>query len=88
MSNRDPNIITSGLSRSVTQNGITVRVEIHRLENRPGWVLEVVNDKGTSTVWDELFETDDDADAMFRATLAEEGMSAFLDTATVIPFRR
>ncbi|WP_419826230.1 hypothetical protein [Sphingomonas sp.] len=88
MADRDPNLITSGLSRIVTREGRSVRVEIYRLENRPGWALEVVNDKGTSTVWDELFDSDDAAEAAFRETLAEEGMAAFLDSAKVIPFRR
>lgn len=88
MSDRDPNIVKSGLSRKVTQNGITVSVEIYRLEHEPGWSLEVVNASGTSTVWDDLFDTDDAADEAFRTTLDEEGMQAFLDSATVIPFRR
>lgn len=88
MSDRDPNIVKSGLSRKVTQNGITVSVEIYRLEHEPGWSLEVVNASGTSTVWDDLFDTDDAADEAFRTTLDEEGMQAFFDSATVIPFRR
>jgi hypothetical protein len=88
MPDRDPNLIISGLSRDVTREDITVRVNIHRLEDRVGWALEVVNDKGTSTVWDELFDTDEDADAAFHETLADEGMTAFFDNATVIPFRR
>jgi len=88
MADRDPNLITSSLSREVSRDGVTVRVEICRLEDRPGWSLEVVNDRGTSTVWDELFETDDAADAAFHETVAAEGMIAFLDSATVIPFRR
>ena len=70
----------------MTRDGVAVRVEIYRLEGRPGWALEVVNDRGTSTVWDELFDTDDAADAAFRENLAAEGMAAFLDSATVIPF--
>lgn len=88
MSERDPNIVTSGLSRTVQRDGITVDVNIYRLEEKPGWALEVVNEKGTSTVWDELFDTDEDANAEFLATIAKEGMTAFLDQATVIPFRR
>lgn len=88
MRGRDPNIVTSGLSRKVQRDGITVEVNIYRLEDEPGWALEVVNAKGTSTVWDELFETDDAANAEFLATVAKEGMTAFLDQATVIPFRR
>ena len=46
-----------------------------------------MNDRGTSTVWDELFETDDAADVAFRDAVKAEGMATFLDSATVIPLR-
>ncbi len=88
MADRDPNLITSSLSRDMSRDGVTVRIEIYRLEDRPGWALEVINHKGTSIVWDELFDTDDAADAAFRATMVAEGMTTFLDSATVIPFRQ
>ncbi|WP_426263964.1 hypothetical protein [Sphingomonas sp. PWP1-2] len=88
MAEREPNLITSSLSREVSRDGVTVRVEIYRLEDSPGWSLEVVNDKGTSMVWDEQFETDDGADAAFLETVAADGMIVFLDSATVIPSRR
>lgn len=38
---REPNIVTSSLSGIVTEHGITVRVNIIRLENELGWSLEV-----------------------------------------------
>jgi len=88
VSERDPNIVTSGLSGAVTRDGITVDVQIYRLEDRPGWSLEVVNAKGTSTVWDDLFDTDNDAHTTLLSTVSDEGMTTFLDRATVIPFRR
>jgi hypothetical protein len=88
MHERDPNIVTSSLSGVVTEQGVTVRVNIIRLENDPGWSLEVENERGTSTVWDDLFATDDAAHAAFRQTVDEEGMRAFLDQAVIIPFKR
>lgn len=88
MADRDPNLIISSLSREVSRDGVTVKVEIYRLEDRPGWALEIVNDKGTSIAWDKLFDTDDAADAAFRETVEVEGMATFLDGATVIPFRQ
>lgn len=48
----------------------------------------MVNEIGTSTVWDALFDTDEEAFAAFQITVEEEGMEAFLDRANVIPFRR
>ncbi len=69
----------------MTRDGVTIDVQIHKLEDRPGWVLEVINDKDTSTIWNDLFDTDE---AARTALLTTEGMATFLDQATVIPFRR
>lgn len=79
MQDRDPNIVTSGLSRTVSRDGISVEVMIYRLEHDPKWALEVVNAAKTSTVWDTLFGTDDEASEAFELTLAEEGIEAFDD---------
>ena len=49
---REPNIVASGLSRTVTIDEVTVEVQIYRLEHDSQWTLEVVNGEGTSTVWD------------------------------------
>ena len=86
MSVRDPNIVTSSLSRTVTVDGVTVEVNIYRLEHDPQWTLEVVNEIGTSTVWDAVFDTDEEAFAAFQLTVEEEGIEAFLDQTNVIPF--
>jgi hypothetical protein len=88
MEEREPNLVTSGLSRHVTRDGITVQLCIYRLETNAEWSLEVVNSAGTSIVWDDLFSSDDAANEEFLRTLAAEGMAAFLDNANVIPFRR
>ncbi len=89
MREKTPNIITSGLSGFVHQDGVTVDVQIYRLEREPPeWSLEVVNDEGTSTVWDDTFPTDQLAYDEFRRTVAEEGMKTFLENENVIPFRR
>ena len=88
MPDRDPNIVTSSLSRTVTVDGVTVVVNIYRLEHDPQWSLEVINEIGTSTVWDAPFDTDEEANDAFQLTVDEEGMEAFLDRTNVIPFRR
>jgi hypothetical protein len=88
LSEPEPNLITSHLSRRMTWEGYVLRVEIYRLDDRPGWTLEVVNEEGTSIVWDDVFDTDRDANAAFRDTLANEGITAFLDQSNVVPFRR
>jgi len=86
MPDRDPNIVNSALSRTVRDNGIAVEVQIYRLEHEPGWTLEVVNQSGTSTVWETEFATDEEAYSAFQIALDEEGIEAFLDSANVIPF--
>lgn len=88
MAERTPNLVTSGLSGIVTRDGVTVEVFIVRLEHEPTWSLEVVNDAGTSIVWDDQFPSDEDAHQEFLRTVAQEGMRTFLDNGNVIPFRR
>src|SRR5271157_1957532 len=88
MIERDPNIVKSGLSRTVKKDGVTVEVSIIRLEHETEWSLEVINSAGTSVVWDDQFASDDEAFAEFERTSAEEGMRAFLDKENVIPLRR
>lgn len=53
-----------------------------------GWAMEVVNQQGTSTVWNELFETDDAAFGELRRTVDREGMKKFLDDSNVVPSKR
>src|SRR5664280_2734852 len=88
MTEKDPNIVYSSLSRKVTKDGISVEVVIVRFEHEAAWSLEVVNSASTSNVWDTLFATDEAAYAEFKRTVAEEGMRTFLDSGKVIPFRR
>ena len=63
----EPDFIESPLSQHVTRNGVTVRVDIYGdSDNR--WILEVVDAENTSHVWDEHFETDQQAlDEALRA---------------------
>lgn len=88
MEDRDPNIVTPGLSRTVTQDGVSVELGIYRLEHDPKWTMEVVNQAGTSTVWDEQFNIDEDAHREFLRTIEELGLVAFLGFDNVVPFRR
>ena len=88
MKERIPNLVRSGLSGIVSKDNVTVEVIIVRLENEPNWSLEVLNNAGTSIVWDDLFDSDEDAYAEFQRTVEEEGMNAFLDNRNVIPLRR
>lgn len=88
MHERDSNLVISSLSGQRTEDGVRIELNIIRLEHESDWSLEVVNDRGTSTVWEETFPTDDAAYAEFQRTLNEEGVTVFLDAAKVIPFPR
>lgn len=69
----DPILITSPLSGPFTEGDMTVDIQIYRLENTQ-WTLEVVDGEGTSTVWDDQFETDAAAKSEFLRSVAEEGL--------------
>jgi uncharacterized protein len=73
----DPKIIHSALSRTVREGGTEVRIDIYRLETTD-WSLEVVDETGASTVWDELFPTDQAALDEAMKTIREEGIRTFL----------
>lgn len=74
----EPELIQSPLSQDITRNGHTLQVDIYRLEEEVDWLLEVVNETGTSHVWDDRFATDQAAlDAAHKA-IDEEGIGAFL----------
>jgi hypothetical protein len=69
----DPKIITSMLSGPFTEGDMTVDVQIYRLEDSK-WTLEVIDGEGTSTVWDDEFETAAAAKAEFLRSVAEESL--------------
>jgi hypothetical protein len=76
----DSEIERSPLSGPVTRDGITVSVEICRMRvDGDGWSLEVVDDEGGSTVWDETFPTDRDAYQEFQQALEAEGLPGLLE---------
>jgi hypothetical protein len=75
----DPEIEYSPLCEEVTQDGLTVRVQIYRLKTGgDGWSLEVIDQENTSTVWKDLFATDHAALAEFSRTVEDEGIRSFL----------
>jgi hypothetical protein len=78
INDNDPEIESSPLCGRVTRDGITVRVEIYRLAGRgESWSLEVIDQEGGSTVWDETFANDEDAYAEFTRTLETDGIRSF-----------
>jgi uncharacterized protein len=76
----DMEIIHSPLAQTYSANGHTLRIEIYRSADSL-WILEVADEEGTSTVWDDPFETDKAAlEAAFMA-IDTDGVASFLTTA-------
>ena len=66
-------LIYSKHCQTVSRNGKTVKVEIYG-SGKNDWILEVVDEDGNSTVWDDPFTTDEAAFQEFQRTLEEEGI--------------
>lgn len=74
----DPKIIRSPFSGKFTRDGITVDVEIVRLEGDAEWTLEVVDADWASTVWEGTFPTDQAAHDQFLSDVEREGLAAVI----------
>jgi uncharacterized protein len=68
----------SPLNRTVTRDGMSVEIQIYRGGDEKGWTLEVVDHEFASTVWDDLFATDQAALEEAMRTIEEDGISSFL----------
>ncbi|MEO9652429.1 MAG: hypothetical protein ABJ360_25655 [Roseobacter sp.] len=87
-SEREPNLVTSGMSQKIIEEGIPFEVEIYKLEGTEGWSLEVVTKDGTSIVWDDLFSDDEVAFEEAVNTIRSEGALAFQNGGdNVVPFK-
>lgn len=73
----DTPIIYSPLKRAVSCNGRHIEIEIYRVDN-DSWLLEVVDEHGNSTVWDNPFKTDQAALDEAMRTIAEQGIEALI----------
>lgn len=77
---KDIEIIHSPLQQTYSADGHTLSIQIYRSADSL-WILEVVDEAGTSTVWDDPFETDKAAlEAAFLA-IEEEGIASFVTQA-------
>ena len=73
----DPKLIDSKHNGKFSRDGLTVEVCIYRLEHTK-WTLEIVDENGTSIVWDNEFDTDDAAHAEFLRSVETEGLDVIL----------
>jgi len=69
----------SPLERDITRGGVTVRVFIYRGREEAGWILEIEDEDGGSTVWDDPFDSDQAALAEALRTIDQDGIHSFAD---------
>lgn len=70
MTENEIELIYSPLSQTHSADGHTLRIAIYRSPDGP-WTLDIEDEMGTSTVWDDLFDTD--TAVLQAAFLALEG---------------
>ncbi|MES3006860.1 MAG: hypothetical protein V4751_03715 [Pseudomonadota bacterium] len=68
----------SVISRDVTQDGMTVRVEAE-LAGVAGWILRVIGRRGQISQWTELFPTSAEALTTGLTAIRYEGIEDFYD---------
>jgi uncharacterized protein len=73
--NRYP--VHSPLSRRLSRDGTTVEIQIYD-DGQGGWLLEVVDEFGNSTIWDESFQNDKAALAEALNTIETEGIASVI----------
>ena len=76
----DTDIIHSPLTQTYSADGHCLRIQIYRSADSQ-WLLEVVDERGTSTVWDDLFETDKQALEEAIMAIESEGIGSFISKA-------
>ncbi|WP_331376142.1 hypothetical protein [Sinorhizobium chiapasense] len=70
----------SEFSGEFVDDDVMVVIGIYRQADTNGdWTLEVVDQEGYSTVWEDLFDTDRDAFQEFLATVQRDGIRSFLE---------
>jgi len=75
----DPEIIMSPLCGKITGDGTTIQVDIYRGEDESGWILEVIDEENASTVWDDPFDTDQEALEAVMEVIEKDGIRSFLE---------
>jgi uncharacterized protein len=69
----------SPLERTVTRDAITVGIRIYRGNEDPGWNLEIEDQNGGSTIWEDL-PSDQEALDLAMKTIDEEGIASFAES--------
>jgi len=75
--NNAANFRRDELSKEVTKDGKTVRIDVYS-DGEGGWLLELVDEYWNSTCWEEPFETAQEAMDEGIMAIENEGIDAFI----------
>lgn len=75
----EPILQISPLSQMISSGGKTVRVEIFKLDDEDEWSLEIEDEFGYSSAWDETFKTETAALTEAKKAILAEGISSFVE---------
>ncbi len=76
--NEDPEIEYSSHCQKISSGGNTLSVDIYRIKGTEGWSLEIVDEFGNSTVWDDLFDSDSAAITEAKKSILEDTSSEYV----------
>ena len=62
----------------ISRDDMTVEVHIYRGSDQAEWTLEVVDQEAASTLWDNLFATDQAAMDEVMRVIDKDGIASFL----------
>lgn len=79
----DPVLKMSALCQTLTRDGKTVQVDIYD-DGADGWLLEVIDEYGNSTVWDDPFPNEQEALDEVLRTVDEEGIDVLIGLPSTI----
>ena len=77
MNTEDEDHVSSPLSQHVERDGHSVRIDIYG-DGAGAWILEVVDEYNNSTVWDDVFETDQFALDEAMRTIDTDGIGTLV----------
>jgi len=75
----DPEIIMSPLCREIVEDGTKIQFDIYRGENESGWISDVIDEENASTIWDDPFDTDQEALDAVLEVIEKDGIRSFLE---------
>lgn len=80
MTENDQTFEFSEFSGEFVDDDVTVILRIYRpAGTNLDWTLEVFDEEGNTTIWNDTFDTDRDAFEEFLATVQRDGIRSFLD---------